>query len=59
MSFVDGLRNRFGIAGELLAFLWQRKLWWMIPMVFVLLLFAGLMVTAQSTALGPFIYTLF
>jgi len=59
MSFVDGLRNRFGIAGELLAFLWQRKLWWMIPMVLVLLVFAGLMVTAQSTALGPFIYTLF
>jgi len=59
MSFVDGLRNRFGIAGELLVFLWQRKLWWMIPMVLVLLVFAGLMVTAQSTALGPFIYTLF
>jgi hypothetical protein len=59
MSFIDGLRNRFGIAGELIAFLWQRKLWWMIPMVFVLLVFGGLMVTAQSTALGPFIYTLF
>ena len=59
MDFIDGLRNRFGIAGELLTFLWQRKLWWMIPMVFVLLVFAGLMVTAQSTALGPFIYTLF
>jgi hypothetical protein len=59
MNFVEGLRNRFGIAGELLAFFWQRKLWWMIPMVFVLLVFAGLMVTAQSTALGPFIYTLF
>ena len=59
MNFVEGLRNRFGIAGELLVFLWQRKLWWMIPMVFVLLVFGGLMVTAQSSALGPFIYTLF
>jgi Family of unknown function (DUF5989) len=59
MKSVESLRSRFGIAGELLAFLWQRKLWWMIPMVFVLLVFAGLMVTAQSTALGPFIYTLF
>ncbi|MBI4514428.1 MAG: hypothetical protein HY699_01250 [Deltaproteobacteria bacterium] len=59
MSFIEGLRNRLGIAGELLSFLWQRKLWWMIPMVFVLLVFGGLMVTAQSTALGPFIYTLF
>lgn len=59
MGFTDGMRTRFGIAGELLGFLWQRKMWWMIPMVFVLLVFGGLMVTAQSSALGPFIYTLF
>lgn len=59
MKFIESARTRFGIAGELLGFLWQRKMWWMIPMVFVLLVFGGLMVTAQSTALGPFIYTLF
>lgn len=54
-----GITTRLGIAGELLSFLWQRKLWWLIPMVLVLLLFGGLLVTAQSSALGPFIYTLF
>jgi hypothetical protein len=59
MKFTDGVRQRFGIAGELMGFLWQRKLWWLIPMVLVLLVFGGLMVTAQSSALGPFIYTLF
>lgn len=59
MKVTDGVRQRFGIAGELMGFLWQRKLWWLIPMVFVLLVFGGLMVTAQSSALGPFIYTLF
>jgi len=59
MKFTEGLKQRFGIAGELMGFLWQRKLWWLIPMVFVLLVFGGLMVTAQSSALGPFIYTLF
>ena len=48
-----------GIVGELLAFLWKRRLWWLIPMVLVLLAFGGLLVTAQSSALGPFIYTLF
>jgi hypothetical protein len=53
------MKTRFGIAGELLSFLWQRKLWWLIPMVLVLLAFGGLMVTAQGSALGPFIYTLF
>lgn len=59
MKATEGLVERFGIAGELMGFLWQRKLWWLIPMVFVLLVFGGLMVTAQSSALGPFIYTLF
>jgi len=59
MKVTEGMRQRFGIAGELMSFLWQRKLWWLIPMVFVLLVFGGLMVTAQSSALGPFIYTLF
>lgn len=59
MKFTEGLTQRFGIAGELLSFLWQRKLWWLIPMVLVLLVFGGLMITAQSSALGPFIYTLF
>ncbi len=59
MKLTEGFVQRFGIAGELMGFLWQRKLWWLIPMVFVLLVFGGLMVTAQSSALGPFIYTLF
>ena len=59
MKFTEGMQQRFGIAGELMSFLWQRKLWWLIPMVLVLLVFGGLMVTAQSSALGPFIYTLF
>ena len=59
MKATEGIRQRLGIAGELMSFLWQRKLWWLIPMVLVLLVFGGLMITAQSSALGPFIYTLF
>ena len=45
--------------GELFSFLWANKLWWMAPVVVVLLLFAGLMFLAQSSALAPFVYTLF
>ncbi len=59
MKLTESVRDRFGVAGELLGFLWERKLWWLIPMVLVLLAFGGLMVAAQSSALGPFIYTLF
>jgi len=50
---------RLTILGELLSFLWERRLWWMIPMVLVLALFGMLMVFAQSSVLAPFIYTLF
>ena len=30
--------RRVGIMGELLGFLWERKLWWLMPMVAVLLM---------------------
>ena len=51
--------SRLGIFGELLRFLWHRKLWWMIPMVVVLVLFGLLMIFTGSSAVAPFIYTLF
>lgn len=51
--------DRLGIIGELLAFMWQRKLWWMIPMVVVLVMVLALLVFAQGSAVAPFIYTLF
>jgi len=50
---------KLGIMGELLQFLWQQKLWWLIPMVVVLLGFGLLLVLAQGSAIAPFIYTLF
>ena len=51
--------RRAGIIGELLGFLWERKLWWMIPMVFMLLMLGLILIFAQSSAIAPFIYTLF
>ena len=51
--------RRLGIMGELLAFLWEQKLWWLIPMVSVLLLLGVILIFAQSSAVAPFIYTLF
>ena len=53
------LKNRLGIVGELFGFLWRRKMWWMIPMMVVLLLFGALIVFAGSSPIAPFIYTLF
>jgi len=45
--------------GEFITFLWERKLWWMIPMVVVLVVFGLLLIFAQTSAIAPFIYTLF
>lgn len=59
MAYLKRVFARFGIVGELLAFFWARKLWWMIPMVALLLLFGLLIVFTQGTAVAPFIYTLF
>ena len=59
MKRMESLTSRLGIAGELLQFFWQNKWWWLTPMVLVLLLFGVLIVFAQSSAVAPFIYTLF
>ena len=58
-KFFDGMVTNTGVAGEVIYFLWQRKLWWLIPMVTVLLLFGLLLIFATSSGVAPFIYTLF
>lgn len=59
MNFLAQLKARFAIMSELIAFLWLRRLWWMIPMVVVLLAFGLLIIFTQSSALAPFLYPLF
>ncbi len=58
-AFLAGMASNFGVVAELFQFLWRRKLWWLIPMVTLLMLFAMLMIFASSSGIGPFIYTLF
>jgi len=50
---------RMGILGELLQFLWRRKLYWLIPMIITLIIFAVLIILGSNPATQPFIYTLF
>ncbi len=47
-----------GLIAEFRDFFLANKKWWMIPIVVMLLLLAGL-VLLSGTALAPFIYTLF
>jgi len=44
---------------DLWGFLKERKKWWLLPMVLVLLLFGALIVLTSGSAVAPFIYTLF
>jgi hypothetical protein len=44
---------------ELWMFMRVRKKYWLLPVLFVLALFGGLIVLTQGSAVAPFIYTLF
>jgi len=44
---------------EFWEFLKVRKKFWLLPILFVLVLFGGLIVLSQGSAVAPFIYTIF
>jgi len=47
------------LAREFFAYMGARKKWWLLPVLLVLLMFGGLLVLAQGSAVAPFIYTVF
>ena len=47
------------LIGELWAFMKERKKWWLLPVVIVMLVVGTLLIFAQGSALAPFIYTIF
>ncbi len=49
----------FSMLSEIWALLRTRKKFWLLPIILVLMLFGVLLVFAQSSALAPFIYTIF
>jgi hypothetical protein len=59
MSFVKNMRSKLGVAAELFQFFGQNKRWWLLPMITLLVALGALIVLAQSSALAPFIYSLF
>ena len=44
---------------EFWEFLKVRKKYWLLPILLVLVLFGGLVVLSQGSAVAPFIYTIF
>jgi hypothetical protein len=58
----DGVTDflmKMGVLGELLAFFWRRKLYWLVPMIITLLLFAVIIALGSTPGGQLFIYTLF
>ena len=49
MSFLNEFRE----------FLKVRKKYWLFPIIIMLMIFGGLIVLSQGSAVAPFIYTLF
>jgi hypothetical protein len=47
------------LISEFWEFIKYRKRYWLLPIVIVLLLFSALIVFIESSAIAPFIYTLF
>ncbi len=44
---------------EFISFLKQRKKYWLFPIIFIMVLFAIMLIATQNSAVAPFIYTLF
>jgi hypothetical protein len=47
------------VINDLWGFMRTRKKFWMAPIIAVLVLLGGLLITAQGSSVAPFIYTLF
>ncbi|HEV8318989.1 MAG TPA: DUF5989 family protein [Vicinamibacterales bacterium] len=48
-----------GILAELWTYMRERRKWWLLPVIIVLLMVGTLLIFAQSSVLAPFIYTIF
>ncbi|MDO8607336.1 MAG: DUF5989 family protein [Phaeospirillum sp.] len=48
-----------GFIIELWQFLRERKKFWLLPILIMMVVFGGLIVLSQGSAVAPFIYTLF
>jgi hypothetical protein len=50
---------KMGILKEFWGFLMERKKWWLLPIIIMLVILGLLIIFTEGSALAPFIYTLF
>jgi drug/metabolite transporter superfamily protein YnfA len=51
--------GKLALASEIWLFMRQNKKYWLLPIVIILVLMGALLIFAQSSALAPFIYSIF
>jgi len=51
--------GKMSLIKEIWLYLRQNKKYWLIPIIFILILMSVLLIVAQSSALAPFIYSIF
>ena len=56
---VGAIMSKAGTVKQIFQLIWERKAWWLVPMVVVFLLVGLLIVTTAGNPLSPFIYALF
>ena len=52
------LQYRLAVMRDLMRFLWKKKIYWLIPLMILLFLFALVITIGVTTGLGPFVYPL-
>lgn len=52
-------KNNNSVIKEFWDFLKARKAWWLAPIILMLIFVSALIIFGQSSAISPFIYTLF
>lgn len=58
ISWWEDWLDRLATLGNVVEWVWRKKLWWMVPLLLSLVLLAAL-VALQATPVGPLLYPIF
>lgn len=59
MHFLKSFYINLGIVRDLFRALWKRRIWWAIPIIFLMLIVLSVLLLAGHTGIAAFIYPLF
>ena len=58
MKVLKRIKLKLQLIQELFSFLWKQKLYWLIPMITILVLFGLFFILAEATTIAHFVYPL-